>query len=191
MTGNLTLDDLPQPDYYGIIDIEELHVDGQNPNEMPPDLFETLKDRMLDRGWIGGPVLTDTDGLIADGEHRWRAAQEIGLVEVEVKQYDVDNAGRRLLRQEANKITGEHEYDSDASEIETILDAGYEDELSELLEPRNEHYIIDDILDNMQQPDADEWDDEFGDTEFQEFDEDVADDIEYIQCPDCGHEFLE
>jgi hypothetical protein len=191
MNDELTLDDLPQPAYEGTVGIDELSVDGDNPNEMPLELFETLKDRMLERGWIGGPILTDTDGLIADGQHRWEAAQEIGLVEVEVKQYDVDDAGRRLLRQEANKIRGEHDYEGDSDEIETILNAGYEDELSELLEPRNEHHIIDDILDNVQGSGADDWDDEFADAEFQEFDEDIADDIEYIQCPDCGHEFLE
>lgn len=187
----LTVDDLPQPEFDGEIATDELQVDGDNPNTMPPALFETLKDRMLERGWISGPILTDTDGVIADGQHRWEAAQEIGLVEVPVKQYDVDDAGRRLLRQEANKIRGEHDYEGDSDEIELILEAGHEDELSELLEPRNEHHIIDDILDETQNTSSDEWDEEFDDMEFQEFDEDIDEDIEYTECPACGHEFVE
>lgn len=150
-TDELTLDDLPQPAFEGAVDINSLNADGDNPNRMKPDVFETLQDRMLDRGWIGGPILTDTDGTIADGEHRWRAAREIGLVEVPVKQYDVDDAGRRLIRQEANKIRGEHNSSKDAKEYDKIIQGGYTVPLEELTEARNED--LEELLNSLDDTD--------------------------------------
>ena len=71
-----TLDDLPQPDYEGTVAVDDLETDGDNPNEMSDEQFGLLCDRMRQNGWLGGPVVTNTEGLIADGEHRWRAAQK-------------------------------------------------------------------------------------------------------------------
>jgi DNA modification methylase len=76
--------------------------------------------------------------LLADGEHRWRAAQEIGLAEVPVQQYDIDDATRRLWRQELNKIHGEHDAKRDALEYDQLLNAGKSDEVHELVDAADE-----------------------------------------------------
>ena len=127
-----SLEDLPQPDFEGTVATDALETDGDNPNEMTDEQFGLLQDRMRQNGWLGGPIITDTDGLIADGEHRWRAADEIGLEEVPVRQYDIDDAERRLWRQELNKIHGEHDTKRDALEYDYLLDAGKADEVHEL-----------------------------------------------------------
>jgi DNA modification methylase len=139
-----TLDDLPQPEYEGAVAVDDLETDGDNPNEMTDEQFGLLCDRMRQNGWLGGPVVTDTDGLIADGEHRWRAAQEIGLAEVPVRQYDIDDAERRLWRQELNKIHGEHDAKRDALEYDYLLDAGKSDEVHELVNAADED--LDELL---------------------------------------------
>jgi len=138
------LDGLPQPEFEGTIDSDDLHTDGDNPNEMSDEQFGLLQDRMRQNGWLGGPIITDTDGLIADGEHRWRAAQEIGLDEVPVRQYDIDDAERRLWRQELNKIHGEHDSKRDALEYDYLLDAGKADEVHELTQAADED--LDELL---------------------------------------------
>jgi len=102
---------------------------------------------MRDNGWLGGPIITDTDGLIADGEHRWRAAQEIGLAEVPVKQYAIDDATRRLWRQELNKIAGEHDAKRDALEYDELLAAGKTEEVEALTEAADED--LDELLDEI------------------------------------------
>jgi DNA modification methylase len=128
----MKLDDLPTPERETTVSPDELHVDGDNPNEQDETTFGLLCDRLREHGWLGGPIVTDTDGLIADGEHRWRAAQEIGLEEVPVRQYDIDDATRRLWRQELNKITGEHDPERDALEYDYLLEAGKTEEVDAL-----------------------------------------------------------
>ena len=138
------LEDSPQPDFEGTVATDALETDGDNPNEMTDEQFGLLKDRMRQNGWLGGPIVTDTDGLIADGEHRWRAADAIGLDEVPVRQYDIDDATRRLWRQELNKIHGEHDTKRDALEYDYLLDAGKADEVHELTQAADED--LDELL---------------------------------------------
>ena len=139
-----SFDELPQPDFEGTVATDALETDGENPNEMTDKQFGLLQDRMRQNGWLGGPIITDTDGLIADGEHRWRAADEIGLEEVPVRQYDIDDADRRLWRQELNKIHGEHDTKRDALEYDYLLDAGKADEVHELTQAADED--LDELL---------------------------------------------
>jgi len=137
-------EDLPQPAYEGHVPIDDIESDGDNPNEMTDEQFGLLCDRMRQNGWLGGPIVTDTDGTIADGEHRWRAARDIGLSTVPVRQYDIDDATRRLWRQELNKIHGEHDTKRDALEYDYLLDAGKSDEVHALTDAADED--LDELL---------------------------------------------
>jgi DNA modification methylase len=136
--------DLPQPEYEGTVAVDALATDGDNPNEMTDEQFGLLCDRMRENGWLGGPIVTDTEGLIADGEHRWRAAQEIGLSEVPVRQFDIDDATRRLWRQELNKIHGEHDSKRDALEYDALLSEGFTEEVEALTDAADED--LDELL---------------------------------------------
>jgi len=144
MSNNMTPEELPQPEYHGLLSPDDLSVDKDNPNEMTDEQFGLLCDRMRQNGWLGGPIITDSDGLIADGQHRWQAAQEIGLSEVPVKQYDIDDATRRLWRQELNKIHGEHDTKRDALEYDYLLDNGKTDEVQALTNAADED--LDELL---------------------------------------------
>ena len=139
-----SLEDLPQPEFDGTVDPDSLETDGDNPNEMTDEQFGLLCERMRQNGWLGGPIITDTTGLIADGQHRWQAAQEIGLTEVPVKQFEIDDATRRLWRQELNKIHGEHDTKRDALEYDLLLDSGKSDEVQALTNAADED--LDELL---------------------------------------------
>ena len=140
----MELDDLPQPTRVETVPPDTLEVDGDNPNEQTDEMFGLLCENMRSKGWIGNHIITDTDGLIADGEHRWRAAQEIGLEEVPVKFYDIDDADRRLWRQELNKISGEHDTKRDALEYKHLLDNGKSDAVNDLVDAADED--LDELL---------------------------------------------
>jgi len=144
MSDDLTLTDLPQPAEETTVHPDELHVDGDNPNEQSEETFGLLCDNMRAKGWLGNAIVADTDGCIADREHRWRAAQEIGLTEVPVKQYDIDDAERRLWRQELNKIAGEHDAKRDALEYDQLLSEGYTEEVDALTDAADED--LDELL---------------------------------------------
>ena len=144
MSNNMTPEELPQPEYHGLLSPDDLSVDKDNPNEMSDEQFGLLCDRMRQNGWLGGPIITNTEGLIADGQHRWQAAQEIGLTEVPVKQYEIDDATRRLWRQELNKIHGEHDTKRDALEYDYLLDNGKTDEVQALTNAADED--LDELL---------------------------------------------
>jgi DNA modification methylase len=138
------LDDLPQPERVTTVHPEELEVDGDNPNEQSDEMFGLLCENMRKKGWIGNHIITDENGLIADGEHRWRAAQEIGLEEVPVKFYDISDSERRLWRQELNKISGEHDSKRDALEYDYLLDSGHTDDVQALTDAADED--LDELL---------------------------------------------
>lgn len=178
-SSSLSLEDLPQPSFEGEVSIETLSVDGDNPNTMSDELFSVLVDRMRTRGWIAGPIITTTDGMIVDGEHRWRAADDIGLTEVPVKQFELTDGERRLLRQELNKIRGEHDSDRDESEFERIIETQHDEELTDLLDSRNEFDDIEHLIDT-ETPDFEP---------VEETEQPDLDDVNHVECPDCGHEF--
>jgi DNA modification methylase len=108
-------------------------------------MFGLLCENLRAKGWIGNSIVANTgglpdydgdpEGLIADGEHRWRAAEEIGLEEVPVKFYEFeDDAERRLWRQELNKISGEHDRKRDALEYDLLLQEGRSDDVQDLVD---------------------------------------------------------
>lgn len=140
----MRLDDLPQPEKIKNVPPEQLEVDGDNPNEQSEEMFGLLCKNMRKKGWIGNHIVADTDGLIADGEHRWRAAKEIGLEEVPVKFYEIDDTQRRLWRQELNKISGEHDKRRDALEYKHLLDNGKSEEIESLVQATDED--LDELL---------------------------------------------
>jgi len=143
----MQLDELPQPERTDTVAPDKLYVDGDNPNEQNDETFGLLCDNMRTKGWIGNHIVADTDGLIADGEHRWRAAQEIGLDSVPVKFYDIDDAERRLWRQELNKISGDHDSKRDALEYDYLLDNGKSDDVHKLVSAAEED--LDELLDEI------------------------------------------
>ena len=140
----MELEELPTPEFEGTVHPDELEVDGENPNEQSEEMFGLLCENMRQYGWLGNAIVTDVDSVIADGEHRWRAAKEIGLEEVPIKQYDIDEATRRLWRQELNKISGEHDPTRDALEYDYLLDHGKSDEVSALADASGED--LDELL---------------------------------------------
>lgn len=143
----MKLEELPQPVSEGLVPVDDLDVDGDNPNEQSDEMFGLLCKKLRENGWLGGPIVTDSDGLIADGEHRWRAAQEIGLEEVPVRQYEIDDATRRLWRQELNKISGEHDPRRDALEYDHLLDSGRADDVQDLVAATDED--LDELLEQI------------------------------------------
>jgi DNA modification methylase len=116
-----------------LVPIEQLKVDGDNPNQMTDKQHARLKTSIEKYGFIV-PIITNKDLLIADGEQRLTVAQSLQMHQVPVIRLPVEDVDRRLLRQVLNKLRGEHELLLDAQEFEKIIEAGGEDDLKHLLD---------------------------------------------------------
>ncbi len=103
-----------------LVDVDRLRVDGDNPNRLSVRRFEALKKSIRRWGFVV-PVITNKDLLVADGEHRLKAAKELGFEQVSVVRLPVDDVDRRLLRQVMNKIRGEHDLYLDAEEYYRLV----------------------------------------------------------------------
>jgi len=115
-----------------LVDVEKLRVDHENPNRMSARQFKALKKGIQRWGFIV-PIITNKDYLVADGEHRLRAARDLGMKQVSVVKLPVDDVDRRLLRQVMNKIRGEHDLFLDAEEYYRIVSEDSRDLIKKLL----------------------------------------------------------
>jgi len=114
------------------VPVEALKIDNENPNQLSPRRFEALKKSIQRYGFVV-PIITNRDLLVADGEHRLRAAKALGMKQVSVIRLPVDEVDRRLIRQVMNKLRGEHDLFMDAEEYYRIVSGDKRDLLKALL----------------------------------------------------------
>jgi len=114
------------------VDVDRLRVDGENPNRLSPRRLEALKKSIQRYGFVV-PIITNRDLLVADGEHRLKAAKALGMKQVSVVRLPVDEVDRRLIRQVMNKLRGEHDLFMDAEEYYRIVCGDKRDLLKALL----------------------------------------------------------
>jgi len=110
-----------------VVPIDDLKIDGKNPNRMSKEKRAALKRNIQRYGFIV-PIITNRDLLIADGQTRWEIAKELGMTEVSIMRLNVSEVDRRMLRQILNKLRGEHDVRLDIEEYTEILkDIGIEE----------------------------------------------------------------
>jgi len=115
-----------------IVPIDSLTVDGKNPNKMSPAKRAALKKNIERYGFIV-PIITNKDGLIADGQTRLEVGKELGMKQVSILRLDVKEVDRRMLRQVLNKLHGEHDSKLDCIEFDFFIKNESFEELGKLL----------------------------------------------------------
>ena len=63
---------------------------------------------MIEKNGFCQAVVVTSDYVIIDGEHRWRAMQELGETEIEVKVLPVTEDEAKLLTINFNETKGSH-----------------------------------------------------------------------------------
>ena len=87
-----------------LLKIDEIHPNPKNPNTMSEDTFKALKDHIKKSGLIGNILVRENPQgkgyEIIDGEHRYKAAKELGYSEINAIILDVNdiNATIELIR---------------------------------------------------------------------------------------------
>jgi len=103
------------------IDIKHIKLDEKNPNKMTNEQLEVLKRNIQKYGFLV-PIILNKDYIIIDGEHRYMAAEELGLTKVKGIILDVNDIDKSVIRQVMNKLKGTHDYNLDQDEIKFLLD---------------------------------------------------------------------
>lgn len=122
-----------------LIPINDLKVDGKNPNRMDKEKREALKKNIQKFGFIV-PIITNKDLMIADGQNRLEIATELGMKTVPTIRLPIQEIDRRILRQVLNKLKGQHEIEKDVREFEFLLENNSLDNLASLLGENEEDF---------------------------------------------------
>jgi ParB-like chromosome segregation protein Spo0J len=124
---------LKVPDAYlpMLEDIRLLKSDQNNPNRMTVRQHEEIWRSLEKYGWTY-PIVTNKDGVYADGEQRAEVCVQHGEFYAPVLRLPVSDVDRRMLRQILNKLKGTHNKELDA-EYMRIVEAGEKGYLKTLL----------------------------------------------------------
>jgi len=126
---------LKVPDAYVPLleDIRFLTADQNNPNRTTLKQQEQIWRSLQKYGWAY-PIITNQDGVYADGEQRAEVCKQHGEFFAPVLRLPVNDVYRRMLRQILNKLKGKHNKELDSAEYIRILQQGEKEDLSALLE---------------------------------------------------------
>jgi hypothetical protein len=113
-------------------DIRLLAADQQNPNRTTINQQEQIWRSLQKYGWAY-PIITNKDGVYADGEQRAEVCKQHNEFYAPVLRLPVNDVDRRMLRQILNKLKGKHNKELDAAEYMRIIEQGEKDCLKVLL----------------------------------------------------------
>jgi hypothetical protein len=113
-------------------DIRLLSTDQQNPNRTTIRQQEQIWMSLQKYGWAY-PIITNKEGVFADGEQRAEVCKNHGEFYAPVLRLPVVDVDRRLLRQILNKLKGKHNKELDEAEYMRIAEMGEKEGLKALL----------------------------------------------------------
>lgn len=141
---------------------------SKNPRTLSEKEFKQLKKSLDTFGMIDKPIVNaDVKHTVIGGHQRKRVLEASGVTQCECWVPDRELSEREVeeLNIRLNKNTGEWDFDILANdfELDDLIDWGFDPfELG---------------MEDKQTP------------EFKEYDESIADDVEFIECPNCGHKW--
>jgi hypothetical protein len=94
-----------------VADIRVLKSDEQNPNKMTVKQQEQVWRSLQKYGWTY-PIITNKDGVFADGEQRAPVCKAHNAFFAPVLRLPVSDVDRRMLRRILNKLKGKHSISS-------------------------------------------------------------------------------
>ncbi len=148
--------------------LDELTDYYKNPRSLSEKEFKQLKASLDKFGMIDKPIVNaDSAHTIIGGHQRKHVLESTGVKEIECWIPDRELSDKEVeeLNIRLNKNTGSWDFDVLANEFE----------LPDLVEWGFEPFELG--INNEPAP------------EFKEYDESVADDVEFIECPNCGHKW--
>ncbi len=105
------------------VPVDNIKPNGYNPNRQNEHEFTLLKASIKEDGFTQ-PVICAEDLTIVDGEHRWRAAQAIGLAEIPVVRVPMEAAQARIATLRHNRARGSEDVELAADVLRDLEKLG-------------------------------------------------------------------
>jgi ParB-like chromosome segregation protein Spo0J len=101
--------------------------------------------RSIEDNGFTQPVIVNMDNVIVDGEHRWRAAQALGMAEIPIVKVDMSDEQMRIATISHNRARGSHDIELEVQVLRDLESLGAlnwaqdslmisDDEITKLLE---------------------------------------------------------
>lgn len=106
------------------VPVDAVKPNSYNPNRQTDKDFDLLLRSMREDGFTQ-PIIVHADSkMIVDGEHRWRAARELGLPEVPVVFVDMSDEQMRVSTLRHNRARGSEDVDRGAQVLRDLRELG-------------------------------------------------------------------
>lgn len=120
---------------------DQVIANNYNPNSVPPDKMELLRQSIIDNGFCF-PIVTIWDAdqeryVIIDGFHRWTICQPqwLDILEIPIVVLSHDISARMIATKQFNAARGFHQVDLDADLVRSLIEQGLsEEEISQRLQ---------------------------------------------------------
>ena len=103
---------------------EDIKPNDYNPNRQDPHDFELLLKSMTEDGFTQPIIVQKSTKQIVDGEHRWKAAQELGFKEIPVVFVDMTPEQMKIATLRHNRARGEEDLELTANVLKDLQDLG-------------------------------------------------------------------
>jgi len=136
--------------------IEYIAPDGITPNSYNPNRQNDHEFRLLcksiEEDGFTQPVIVGADGVIVDGEHRWRAARELGLEQIPIVRVPMDAAQARVATLRHNRARGSEDLELSVEVLRDLERLGALDWAAESLDLDDEE--LNRLLQDIPAPEA-------------------------------------
>jgi ParB/RepB/Spo0J family partition protein len=105
------------------VSVDQVRPNGYNPNRQNEHEFTLLKASIQEDGFTQ-PVIVAEDLTIVDGEHRWRAAQAVGLEKIPVVRVPMEAAQARIATLRHNRARGSEDIEMAADVLRDLQKLG-------------------------------------------------------------------
>lgn len=169
------------------VNVDEIKPNDYNPNIMAQSKFDALVHNIKEEGEMLQPILLNTENIIIDGEHRWKASKEAGLTEIWSVIVESDEEASIMKTISFNNIQGHFDPLKLNELLNKLMETNRLDSLSTMLAiSKNKIRGLTELLED--DTDEDDFDDLFSRTaEANAFD--IVKSKKTITCPNCGESF--
>ena len=128
------------------VSIDSIRPNDYNPNRQSDEDFRLLLRSITDNGFTQPIIVHEESRQIVDGEHRWRAARQLGYTEIPVVLVSMTMEQMKVATLRHNRARGSHDIELEAGVLRDLIALGAGDWAKDALALSDsdfQHLIVD------------------------------------------------